>query len=63
MRLPKVFDDRKVIEVTRKDLAIASLALGFTMGFGFLTTWYIHIQKENEQNLALSLTLIQTGTQ
>ncbi|RKF65985.1 hypothetical protein OnM2_000020 [Erysiphe neolycopersici] len=39
MSLPKVFDDRKVIEVTRKDLAIASLAWGFTMGFGFLTTW------------------------
>ncbi|POS82267.1 hypothetical protein EPUL_005119, partial [Erysiphe pulchra] len=39
MSLPKVCDDRRVIEVTRKDLAIASLAWGFTMGFGFLTTW------------------------
>lgn len=26
-------------EVTREDLAIASLAWGFTLGFGWLTTW------------------------
>ncbi|KHJ30428.1 hypothetical protein EV44_g6400 [Erysiphe necator] len=39
MRLPQLCDDRKLIEVTRKDLAVASMACGFTLGFGFLTSW------------------------
>jgi hypothetical protein len=29
----------KTQEVTRGDLVIASTALGFTIGFGWLTTW------------------------
>ncbi|KAI5235839.1 hypothetical protein E4T42_09616 [Aureobasidium subglaciale] len=32
-------DDFKLQEVTRDDLTIASLCWGFTLGFGFLTTW------------------------
>ncbi|KAL5317374.1 hypothetical protein ACEPPN_014469 [Leptodophora sp. 'Broadleaf-Isolate-01'] len=32
-------DDFKPLVVTRSDLVIASIAWGFTLGFGFLTTW------------------------
>ncbi|THZ36890.1 hypothetical protein D6C90_06870 [Aureobasidium pullulans] len=32
-------DDFRLQEVTRDDLTIASICWGFTLGFGFLTTW------------------------
>ncbi|KAK0112891.1 hypothetical protein ONS95_014612 [Cadophora gregata] len=32
-------DDFKPLVVTQSDLVIASIAWGFTLGFGFLTTW------------------------
>ena len=36
--LTLVPDDFKPLVVTRSDLVIASVAWGFTLGFGFLTT-------------------------
>jgi len=32
-------DDFKPLTVTKADLSIASIAWGFSIGFGFLTTW------------------------
>ncbi|CAD6502737.1 BgTH12-05327 [Blumeria graminis f. sp. triticale] len=37
--LAQLCSKRNPTEITRSDLAIASMAWGFTMGFGFLTTW------------------------